>query len=376
MKQETSPKSQTPTFWQKISQATAVPLLAIGTALLLGAILIILTAPSLMEGIIKVGQGYWGILQGALLRSSGLINSLVAMSPLILTGLAVAIPFRAGLFNIGGEGQFVIGSLLGTIVAVYVPLPPILHLLAVMVAGFIGGAIWGWIPGYLRARLGSHEVINTIMLNFIAIYFVNFMVRGPIKDPNPSTVQTLPILPTAELSRLVGRLHWGVFVALLVALVAHYFLFKTTWGFSMRTTGLNPDAAAYAGISPKRQYILAMVIGGGLAGLAGVMEVQGLSRVLPEGFASGYGFDAIAVSLLAQNGPLAIIPSALIFAILRIGGDFLQMRAGLSVHIVSTFNALILLFVANPSIIRSLYRLKQPKEDDGQTSLTRGWGGS
>jgi simple sugar transport system permease protein len=357
-------------FWQSLT----IPLLAILTSFLLGALVIIFTADNPLVGLEKVGRGYWGILDGALLRRSGLINTLVATTPLILTGLAVAIPFRAGMFNIGGEGQFVMGALFGTLVGVYVELPPVIHALVVMLAGFFGGMLWGAIPGVLKAWLGSHEVINTIMLNFVAIAFVNYMVRGPIKDPNPSTVQSPPIMETAELARIAGRLHLGFFVALILAFLAYYFLFKTTWGFSLRTTGQNPDAAKYAGIRPRLEYVLAMVLGGGMAGLAGVLEVQGLTRVLSESFAAGYGFDAIAVSLLAVNHPLAIIPSAVVFAALRIGGDFLQIRAGLSVHIVSILQALILLFVAAPAIVRAVYRLRRPAGEGESVPLTRGWG--
>lgn len=361
---------------RRVGKGLQIPILAIITSLILAAIAIIVTAETPAIGWQKVLDGYWGIVEGALLRGSGRTNTLVAMTPLILTGLAVAIPFRAGLFNIGAEGQFVMGALFGTLTGIYLDLPPVILTLVALFAGFVGGAFWGFIPGFLRARLRAHEVINTIMLNFIAIAFANFMVRGPFKDPNPSTVQTLPILPAAELPRLFGsRLHLGFLVAILLAAAAYYFLFKTTWGFSLRTTGLNPTAAQYAGILPWKQYIISMVLGGGLAGVAGTIEVQGITHVLTEGFASGYGFDAIAVSLLAVNNPLAIIPAAFVFGVLRIGGDFLQIRAGLSVHIVSIFNALILLFVAAPAIVRTIFRLKGTEEEATQASLSRGWGG-
>jgi general nucleoside transport system permease protein len=356
-------------------QPLLVPLLAIFTSLLLGAIVIVLTAESLATGITKVRVGYWGMIEGSLLTQRGLTNTLVATTPLILTGLAVAIPFRAGLFNIGAEGQFVMGALFGALVGIYLNLPPVIHLVVVMMAGALGGMLWGAIPGILRAWLGSHEVINTIMLNFVAIFFVNFMVRGPIRAPSPTVVQTLPILATAELPRITGRLHLGFFVAIMLAILAYYFLFKTTWGFNLRTTGQNPDAAEYAGVRPRREYVVSMVLAGGLAGLAGTIEVQGLSRVLTEGFAAGYGFDAIAVSLLALNNPLAVIPSAFIFGALRIGGDFLQIRAGLSVHIISILRALILLFVAAPAIIRYLYRIPVRAKGAEGGVLSKGWGG-
>jgi len=366
---------------RRVLQPIALPALAIVTALVVGALIIIFTAGDLSVGLEKVVNGYWGMVYGAFLKKNGLVNTLVASTPLILTGLAVAIPFRAGLFNIGAEGQFLIGALLGTLAGIYVPLPPVIHTVFVMFCGFLGGAIWGFIPGILRARLGSHEVINTIMLNFIAISIVNYAVRAPFKDPNPSNVQTLPILRTAELMRLSGRLHLGFFIAIAAAILMFYFLFKTTWGFSLRTTGQNPDAADYAGIRPKSEYVIAMMLAGGLAGLAGVIEVQGLTHVLTEG-SPGYGFDAIAVSLLALNHPLGIIPAAFVFGALRTGGDFLQIRAGLSVHIVSILQALILLFVAAPAIVRHLpfarrfFKLLRSEVSAAEGApLTRGWGG-
>lgn len=362
-------------FSQRFLRPLTIPLLAIFTSLLIGALVIIFTAENPVVGLQKVGVGYWGMFQGAFLKRNGILNTLVVTAPLVLTGLAVAIPFRAGLFNIGAEGQFVMGGFVGVLAGIYLPLPPVIHPIVVMLAGFLGGAVWGLVPGILRARFGSHEVINTIMMNFIAIAFINFAVRGPFKDPNPSSVQTFPIRETAELARISGRLHLGFFVAMLMAAVTYYFLFKTTWGFSLRTTGQNPDAAEYAGIRPKKEFVLSMVLAGGLAGLAGILEVQGLTHVVSSGFAAGYGFDAIGVSLLALNNPLAIIPAAFIFAALRIGGDFLQIRAGLSVHIVSVLQALILLFVAAPAIVRYLYRLKMPAGVGEGAPLTRGWGG-
>ncbi len=379
---ETQVEEQKPkrTFRERFLQPLVVPVLALLTSLIIVAVVIIFTAETRTVGLEKLAKGYWGIIDGAILRPTGLVNTLVATTPLILTGLAVAIPFHAGLFNIGAEGQFMIGALLGSLVGIYLDLPPVIHVIATLVAGIAGGMIWGSIPGILKAWLHSHEVINTIMLNFIAIALVNMVVRNFIKDPNPSTVQSSPLVDNATYGRIPvpgvtgSRLHWGFFIAILMAVLAWYFLYKTTWGYSLRTTGFNPSAAEYAGIRPKRMYVLAMVLGGGMAGLAGILEVQGLIvPVMPVNFAAGYGFDAIAVSLLAGNNPLAIIPAALIFGILRVGGDFLQMRAGLSVHIVSIFRALILLFVAAPAIVRGIYRLKRDREGADIVPQTR-WG--
>jgi general nucleoside transport system permease protein len=362
-------------FGDRFIRPLLIPLLAVFTSLLVGALVIIFTAENPLVGLEKVGRGYWGMLDGAVLNRRGITNTMVAMTPLILTGLAVAIPFRAGLFNIGGEGQFTMGALCGTLAGIYLDLPLGIHVVVTLLAGMAGGMLWGFIPGLLKAWLNSHEVINTIMLNFIGLFVANMVVRELIRDPNPSTLQSLPLRETAHLVRLTGRLHLGFVIAILMAVLAWIFLFKTTWGFSLRTTGQNPSAASYAGIRPRLEYVIAMVMGGSLAALAGTMEVQGLSRVLTTGYAFGYGFDGIAVSLLAVNHPLAVIPAAFIFAILRIGGDFLQIRAGLSVHIVSILQALILLFVAAPAIIRYIYRLKDTYrigEEGGP--LTSGWG--
>jgi simple sugar transport system permease protein len=368
------------TFKERFIQPLVVPFLAVFTSLVIVAIVIVLTADTIQIGLEKLFKGYWGIIDGALLRPSGLVNTLVATAPLILTGLAVAIPFHAGLFNIGAEGQYMIGALCGALVGIYVDLPPVIHVIAVITAGIAGGMLWGSIPGILKAWLHSHEVINTIMMNFIAIAIVNMLVRNYFKDPNPSTVQTLPLAASAQYGRIPvpgvtsSRLHLGFFIAVGVAILAWYFLYKTTWGFSLRTTGLNPSAAEYAGIRPRRMFLFAMILGGAMAGLAGILEVEGLvTPVLPINFAAGYGFDAIAVSLLAGNNPLAVIPAALIFGVLRVGGDFLQIRAGLSVHIVSIFRALILMFVAAPPIVRGIYRLKREEEGGEVVPQTR-WG--
>jgi simple sugar transport system permease protein len=367
-------------LFERILQPLIVPFLAVFTSLIVVAVVIIFTAESTEVGLQKLSDGYLGIVDGAILRRSGLVNSLVATTPLILTGLAVAIPFHAGLFNIGAEGQYMIGALCGALVGIYLDLPLVIHVIVTLLAGIAGGMLWGFIPGILKAWLHSHEVINTIMLNFIAIATVNMLIRNVFKDPNPSTVQSLPLAATAQYGRIpvpgvtTSRLHIGFFIAVLMAVLAWYFLYKTTWGFSLRTTGQSPSAAEYAGIRPKRIYVLAMVLGGAMAGLAGILEVQGLvTPVLPLGFAAGYGFDAIAVSLLAGNNPLGIIPAAMIFGVLRVGGDFLQIRAGLSVHIVSIFRALILLFVAAPPIVRGIYRLRREREGADIVPQTR-WG--
>jgi len=197
---EQEPKKRS--FRERFLRPIVIPALAVFTALLIGARVIIFTAENPLVSLEKVGVGYWGIIDGALLSTRGLTNTLVAMTPLILTGLAVAIPFRAGLFNIGGEGQFTIGALFGALAGIYLNLPPGIHVLVTLLAGFAGGMILGFIPGVLKAWLGSHEVINTIMLNYIALFVANMVVREFIRDPKPSTLQSLPLQESAWLPHL------------------------------------------------------------------------------------------------------------------------------------------------------------------------------
>lgn len=365
-----------------------VPLLAILTAFIVGAVVIALAAgqeTAIGERVSVAVRGYAALIDGAFLKQNALSNTLVASTPLILMGLAVAVGFRAGLFNIGAEGQYLMGAVAGVFVGYAFDLPPVLHAIVAMIAGILGGAVWGAIPGFLKAKLGAHEVINTIMMNFIAIQLTDWLVNHPMKDPGgPSIIRTPFIKPSAEIPQFSelfpalfaanNRLHLGFVLTILVAVFIWWLLWKTTIGFELRTAGSNPDAAEYAGMRADRTIILAMAISGALAGLAGTIEVQGVNRALPAFFQAGYGFDAIAVALLGQNHPFGVIPSAIIFGALTTGSDVLQIRTGVSRHMVSIIQALILLFVAAPAMVRWLYRLRLAKTEVEEVPLTRGWG--
>jgi len=369
-------------------QALIVPLLAIFTAFFIGAIVIALAAGQgtpLLERITTAARGYAALIDGAFLKPQALSETLVSATPLILTGLSVAVGFRAGLFNIGAEGQYLMGAVFGVFVGYALKLPPVLHSIVAIIAGMIGGAIWGAIPGILKARLGAHEVINTIMMNFIAIQLTDWLVNNPMKDPSgPSIIRTPFIYDSARIPQFrelfptlfspADRLHLGFFLAILVAIFIWWLLWKTTIGFELRTSGSNPDAAEYAGINSGWNTILAMTIAGALAGLAGTIEVQGVNRALPAFFQAGYGFDAIAVALLGQNHPFGVIPAGILFGALSTGSNILQIRTGVSRHMVSIIQALILLFVAAPAMVRWLYRLKVEKSEVEEVPLTRGWG--
>lgn len=305
-------------------------------------------------------------------------ESLVQATPYIFGGLAVAFGFRVGLFNIGAEGQIFAGAM-ASVWAGYTfnGLPAILHIPLALLFGMAGGALWGFIPGWLKAKTGAHEVINTIMMNYIAFRLTDYMLRGPLKDPNEFTPKSPWIADSAKLIRFFQnpiRFHIGFFIALGIAYLVYWVLFKTTWGFELRTVGSNPNAAKYAGMNNVVATIVAMSVSGGLAGLAGANEVLGINHRLLPAFSSGYGFDSIALALLGKNHPLGVVLSALLFGFLRNGARQMQLRAGIPIDIISILQALILAFIAAPAIIRTIYRLKEPEIEE-ETLQISGWGG-
>jgi simple sugar transport system permease protein len=257
-------------------------------------------------------------------------------------------------------------------------LPAYIHLPFAFLAGALGGALWGFIPGLLKALTGGHEVINTIMMNYIAFKLTEYLLRIPMKregSPNPISPS---IEPSAELPQFFEspiRFHLGFFIALAVAALVYWFLFKTKWGFELRTVGANPNAARYAGMNIVKNTVLAMSISGGLAGMAGANELLGLNHHLSQTFSPGYGFDAIALALLGRNHPVGVILSSLLFGALRTGATRMQAAAGIPIDIISVMQALILAFIAAPAIIRTIFRLREP-EDEEPGVLVSGWGGN
>jgi simple sugar transport system permease protein len=305
-------------------------------------------------------------------------ESLVQATPFIFGGLAVAVGFRVGLFNIGAEGQIFIGALAGAWAGYFFKgLPAIIHVPLALICGALGGAIWGFIPGLLKAKTGAHEVINTIMMNYISFRFTEFMLRGPMKDPEEYTPKTPVIEESAKLYQFFEdpiRFHLGFFIAIAVAFLVYWLLFKTTWGLELRTVGSNPNAARYAGMNNVAATIIAMSLSGALAGLAGANEILGVNYRLVPAFSSGYGFDAIALALLGKNHPFGVVLSGLLFGFLRSGARQMQLQAGIPIDIISILQALILAFIAAPAIIRTIYRLKEPEVKEEGVTLS-GWGG-
>lgn len=305
-----------------------------------------------------------------------ILESMVAATPYIFAGLAVAVGLRGGLFNVGVEGQLFIGAILATYVGyAFKGLPPVIHIPLALIAAMIGGAFWGLIPGLLKAKFGAHEVINTIMMNYIAFLLSAWLLIGPMTRPGASMPVSPVIEPSAEFPRFFEyptRFHIGFFLALAAAIFVYWFLFKSVWGFEIRTVGANRFAARYAGMNITRNIVLTMCISGALAGLAGANELLGVNHVLTSSFSPGYGFDSIALALLGGSHPFGVVLSALLFGTLRSGGTRMQNIARIPVDIIGVVQALVIVFIAAPAIIRALYHIKTSRTQSMQ--LTRGWG--
>jgi simple sugar transport system permease protein len=352
-----------------------IPILAVLTAVIIGGIIIALVGGNPFNA-------YLGLIQGSFGSAKALSETAVWSTPYIFAGLAVAVAFKGGLFNIGAEGQLAFGAVMAALIGYALPgwlgtnLPAFIHIPLAVGLGMLAGAIWAAIPGALKAYTGGHEVINTIMMNYIALNITSFLLNGPMKDPSPLNVvaRTPEIAVSARIPPIFPdlRVHWGFVLAILVGVIIWWLLWKTALGFEIRTVGSNPDAAKYAGIDVKRTIILTMAISGALAGLAGAIEVTALNYRHELGFSIGYGFDAIAIALLGKTNPFGVILAAILFGAMRNGGTRMQFLTQIPVDIISVIQALILLFVAADAIIRYIYRIRLREE---RVVLTRGWGG-
>ncbi|KAF0108506.1 MAG: simple sugar transport system permease protein [Chloroflexi bacterium] len=409
-KPEQIKKSGIAIFWDEFSRSNlTVIILAILTGIILGGVLVAATTTevyaafkvSLWGGLKLAFTTAWNTYVALFTGSVGnpekirlafesgdplmirrainpFFESLVQTTPYIFAGLAVALGFRVGLFNIGAEGQIFIGAITGVWAGYAIHgLPPIIHIPVALLFGALGGAIWGFVPGFLKAKTGAHEVITTIMMNYIAFRLSDWLLKGPMGDPTEYTPKTPWILESAQLPKLFDlpiRFHIGFFVALLMAVLVYLLLFKTTWGLELRMVGSNPNAARYAGIKITMSTVIAMVLSGALAGLAGANEVLGVNHRLIPAFSSGYGFDSIALALLGKSHPFGVILSALLFGFLRNGARSMQLTVGVPIDIVSILQAMILAFIAAPAIIRTIYRLREPKHAEDIVSL-QSWKG-
>ena len=307
-------------------------------------------------------------------------ETLAYTAPLAFTGLAFAVAFRGGLFNIGVQGQAIMGAIGAALVGFLLPLPVGLHLVVALLAGAIGGAIWGFVPGILKARTGAHEVITTIMLNYVALYFLSWLIiQNGIQFPGRSDAISKAVDESAELPRLLSgvgpslRLHLGIVVALLATWAVAWLLKRSTFGFELRAVGLNPDASRTAGMNVGTTYVLVMVVAGALAGLGGTMIVLGTAYTLTNAVIGSAGFDGLLVGLLGRARPWGVMLAALLFGALQAGGNRMQSFSGISLELVGVLQALIVLFVAAPALVSAVFRLRPARAAGLETGMAKGW---
>jgi simple sugar transport system permease protein len=352
---------------ESLWHALAVQVVAVLLAVLIGAVILILSGASPL-------QAYAALLQGSFGGMTALGRTLEKATPLVFSGLAVAFAFKAGMFNIGAQGQLLFGSITAAFIGFAVKgLPAIIHAPLALLAGVLAGGLFAAIPGALKAYRGAHEVIVTIMLNYIAINITDYLADGPWKDTSPGNIvaRTPEIMKTAEIPA-IGGLPLGFFIGVLVAVFVWWLLFRTTIGYEIRTVGFNPNAARYAGIRVAFTLILTMVISGALAGLGGAVETQGVVKRYQPGFNIGLGFDGITVAMLGKTNPYGVIPAAILVGAMKAGSAQMQFSAHVAKELTDVVQALILFFVAADVIIRGLLRFKETEAE--QITLSTGWG--
>jgi ABC-type uncharacterized transport system permease subunit len=371
-----------------------VPVLALVTALAVGGLVIIFSDTDTLEewgeffndpgGALSaswdiVYDSYRALYDSSLGTPSALGRTLVEATPLALAGLSVALAFRAGLFNIGAAGQLIVGAMCAGWVGFTWDLPFAIHLPLAVVAGCAGGAAWGSIAGFLKARFGAHEVITTIMLNYVSYRLLDYALRSDsFQRPGRNDPISKPVPESARLTEVsLGDMsvHIGLFIALAAAWGVWWLLGRSTVGFRMRAVGANPSASRYAGMSVGATYVLAMALAGGLAGLAGTANILGRpSYSLSGGFYSEVGFDAIAVALLGRANPVGVLGAAFLFGVLRAGSTGMQAATATPVDIIVVIQALIIVFVAAPALVRAIYRIRAGR--GAEPAFTTSWGTS
>ena len=368
-----------------LSSSWMVTVGAIVLALVIGSVLIVIGDPAIQstlsyffqrpsdffsEAWRAISESYVALFQGAIYdwtatgsrRIRPLTETLTISAPLILAGLGVGLTFRAGLFNIGGQSQLVLGAVFAAYVGFAFDMPPVLHVMMVVLGGALGGAVAGAIPGVLKARFGAHEVISTIMLNNISRYFLLWLLAtAAFVSPTPNVSPNLA--ETARLALLLGpefRLHVGFLLALVAALAVWWLMERSVLGFHMRAVGANPEAARTAGMSVPRITVIALALSGMLCGLAGVMQVAGTEGKLTASVFGTIGFDAITVALLGRSRPVGTVLAGILFGALAAGGRTMSARAGTEAELVTVLQAVIVLLIAAPPLVRSVFRLPEP----------------
>ncbi len=402
-------------WWGRLAYRVAtantvtVTVLAVLVALVVGAVLVVISDPNvtaaynyffaqpgtaLAKSWDAISLAYSNLFKGAVFDPdavTGAINgdnpwsyvfapiseTLTYTAPLIFTGLSVALAFRGGLFNIGGQGQVIMGAIGAALVGFLLHLPPGLHLVVALLGGAIAGAVWGWIPGILKARTGAHEVIVTIMLNYVALYFLTWLiVQKGVQDPNRTDAISKKVDVTAHLTPLGPsplRVHLGIVLGFLVAAGVGWMLKRSTFGFELRAVGSNPSAARTAGMGVGRTYALVMAVAGLLAGLAGANMVLGTAYSLTGSVGGSVGFDGITVALLGRGKPWGVVLAALFWGAFSAGGNRMQSAAQVPVDLVTVVQAVIVIFIAAPALVRAIFRLREDPSARLQTNLAKGW---
>ena len=349
-----------------------LPVIATLAALAVGAVMLLLLGVNPLEA-------YSALWTGAFGSTNAFAETLVKATPLLLVALGICISFRGDVINIGGEGQMIIGAILATWVGLtFTGLPGWLVIIIAMVFGFIGGGIWGGIPGILKAYFRVNEILSTVMMNAIAVQLMNFLLRGPLIDPAQAELasqipQTARLLETFRLPRWVPtRLHMGALIAVVLAVLVYILLWRTTLGYRIRAVGQNPHASRYAGINVQRYVVLSLLLSGAFAGLAGAIQVYGVNyRMITDGSASGFtgsaGFNGIVAALFGQLHPIWSIPASILFGALLVGANSMQRVVQVPSALVIALNGLVVVFVVSSEIWRrrrQRRRLAAAKEDD------------
>ncbi|MBN2043561.1 MAG: ABC transporter permease [Anaerolineales bacterium] len=344
-----------------------LPVFAVLAALAIGAVMLIILGANPIEA-------FGALLEGAFGSANALADTVVKATPLLLIGLGICISFRGNVINIGGEGQMIIGALMATALGLAFPeWPGLLMITLAMVVGFLGGAVWGGIPGALKAYFGVNEILSTIMMNAIAVQLMNFLLAGPMIDPvqagKASKIpQTARLSNAFDLPRLIPtRLHLGALIAVILAVVVYILLWRTTLGYRIRAVGQNQDASRYAGIDVKRQVVLALLLSGAFAGLAGAIQVFGVNhRMITDGSATGFtgsaGFNGIVAALFGQLHPLGTIPASFLFGALLVGANKLQRVVQVPSAVITALNGLVVIFVVSSEIWRRRRETKRRTE--------------
>jgi ABC-type uncharacterized transport system permease subunit len=389
----------------RYGNSVVITFLAFVCAFVVGAVLIVIADPptrkamgyffsapsdTFSRGWNAISSGYAALFKGSIFNPDSLYSNggvpvlgpisetLVNAAPLILGGLAVGVAFRAGLFNIGVQGQLIVGAICAGYIGFAFELPPVIHMLAALLAGVIGGAVWGGLAGWLKAATGAHEVISTIMLNYVALYFLNYLLGvSGFQAPGSNQAISKTVHGTARLPHLLGsdlRLHAGLIIAVLAAIGCWWLLSRSTLGFSLRAVGANQSAARTAGMKVERSYITVMVISGALAGFVGCLQILGTNRAITGDIDAGYGFDAITVALLGRASPGGTVLAGLLFGALRAGSVQMLADTGTPIDVVQVMQAVIVLFIAAPALVRGIFRLRESR-GGGVASLAKGWNG-